>query len=125
YQQAPAAAEGNIFQRVWWKYHGPATLPARFDEVILSLDTAFKANSTADYSVGLVLGVGEVAYYVLDVWRDRVGFPALKRQIEMLARKWNPDRVLVEDRASGQSLIQELETHSRLAVYPVQVDSDK
>jgi len=125
YQQRPAAAEGAIFKREWWKTFTPATLPARFEQVVISLDTAFKAGSSNDFSVGLVLGVGEVGYYVLDIWRDRVEFPALKRQVEMLALKWNPDRVLVEDKASGQSLIQELQSNSRLPIDPIKVDSDK
>lgn len=125
YQQRPAAAEGAIFKREWWRHHTPATLPARFEQIVVSLDTAFKAGSSNDYSVGLVLGVGETGYYVLDLWRDRVEFPALMRQVEMLALKWQPDRVLIEDKASGQSLIQELQSNSRLAIEPVKVDSDK
>jgi len=125
YQQRPSAAEGAIFKREWWKTFTPATLPARFEQVVISLDTAFKAGSSNDFSVGLVLGVGEVGYYVLDVWRDRVEFPALLRAVEMLALKWRPDRVLIEDKASGQSLIQELQTSSRLAIEPVKIDSDK
>jgi predicted phage terminase large subunit-like protein len=125
YQQRPAASEGAIFKREWWKTFTAATLPARFEQVVLSLDTAFKAGSSNDYSVGLVLGVGETGYYVLDVWRDRVEFPRLKQQVDMLALKWNPDTVLIEDKASGQSLIQELRSNSRLAVNPVRVDSDK
>jgi len=125
YQQRPAAAEGAIFRREWWKTFTPATLPARFEQIVVSLDTAFKAGSSNDYSVGLVLGVGETGYYVLDVWRDRVEFPALMRQVEMLALKWKPDRVLIEDKASGQSLIQELQSNSRLAIDPIKVDSDK
>jgi predicted phage terminase large subunit-like protein len=125
YQQTPVAAEGAIFKREWWRDHTPATLPARFEQIVVSLDTAFKAGASNDYSVGLVLGVGETGYYVLDVWRDRVEFPALMRQVEMLALKWKPDRVLIEDKASGQSLIQELQSNSRLAIEPVKIDSDK
>ena len=125
YMQRPAAAEGAIFKREWWKTFTAATLPARFEQIVVSLDTAFKAGASNDYSVGLVLGVGETGYFVLDVWRDRVEFPALLRAVEMLALKWRPDRVLIEDKASGQSLIQELQTSSRLAIEPVKVDSDK
>jgi hypothetical protein len=36
YQQRPAAAEGAIFKREWWKYHTPATLPKRFEEVVVA-----------------------------------------------------------------------------------------
>src|SRR5262249_11262640 len=102
-----------------------ARLPARFDEIVLSLDTAFKASATSDYSVGLVIGVGRTGYYILDLWRKRAEFPELKRSIEMLATKWRPDRTLIEDKASGQSVLQELKMSSRLAVFPIKVDADK
>ena len=46
--------------------------------------------------------------YVLDRWRDRVEFPQLKRAVASQYLKWRPDEVIVEDKASGQSLIQEL-----------------
>jgi predicted phage terminase large subunit-like protein len=125
YQQRPAAAEGAVFKREWWRSYTSATLPARFEQVVLSLDTAFKAGASNDYSVGLVLGVGATGYFVLDVFRDRVEFPELKRKVEMLAERWHPNVVLIEDKASGQSLIQELRTSSRLPVHPIKVDSDK
>jgi phage terminase large subunit-like protein len=101
-----AAAEGALFKREWWKFWTEATLPARFEEIVLSVVSAFKTGRENDYSVGLVLGVGPTGYYVLDVTRKRLEFPALKREIEMLALKWRPDVVLVEDKASGQSLLQ-------------------
>jgi predicted phage terminase large subunit-like protein len=125
YQQRPAAAEGAIFKRQWWQYWTEATLPPHFEQLVISLDTAFKATSSSDYSVGLVVGMGRTGYYVLDCWRQRCEFPALKRAIEMLVMKWNPDRVLIEDTASGQSLIQELKLISRAPIFPIKIDSDK
>jgi predicted phage terminase large subunit-like protein len=125
YQQRPAAAEGAVFKREWWQYYIPAALPAQFEQVVLSLDTAFKVGASNDYSVGLIMGVAQAGYYVLDVWRERAEFPELKRKVAMLAQRWNPTQVLVEDRASGQSLIQELQKESRLPIKPIKVDRDK
>jgi phage terminase large subunit-like protein len=42
-----------------------------------------------------------------------------------LAAAWSPNTLLVEDRASGQSLIQELRNETSLPVLPVSVDRDK
>jgi predicted phage terminase large subunit-like protein len=123
YQQRPTAAEGAIFKREWWRTCNDP--PERFERVLLSLDTAFKASQTADYSAAVVLGVAKTAYHVLDVWRGRVEFPELRRQVEVLASKWNPERVLIEDKASGQSLIQALRAETRLPVTPIRVDADK
>ena len=41
------------------------------------------------------------------------------------AEEWKPNAILVEDRASGQSLLQELKSATALPVLPVKVDSDK
>jgi predicted phage terminase large subunit-like protein len=125
YQQRPAAAEGAIFKREWWRYWTEANLPPRFEELVLSVDSAFKTGRENDYSVGLVFGVGPTGYYVLDMSRKRLEFPALKREIEMLALRWKPDVVLVEDKASGTSLLQELRVGTRLPIQAIKVDTDK
>jgi hypothetical protein len=55
----------------------------------------------------------------------RAEFPDLKRMVMSLAAKWHPNAVLVEDKASGQSLIQELRASTRLAVVPARPTVDK
>ena len=52
-------------------------------------------------------------------------FPELKRVLASLAEQWTPNAILVEDKASGQSLIQELKLSTALPLIPVKVDSDK
>jgi predicted phage terminase large subunit-like protein len=59
------------------------------------------------------------------VWRERVEFPELKRVLTSSAEQWKPNAILVEDKASGQSLIQELKLSTALPIIPVKVDSDK
>jgi predicted phage terminase large subunit-like protein len=125
YQQRPVPATGSIFKREWWRHYSAASLPPKFESVLLSLDTAFKTNAQSDYSVALVLGVGETGYFILDLWRARAEFPRLKAIVNEMAAKWRPDRLLIEDAASGQSLIQELRQSSRLPVMPIKVGSDK
>ncbi len=122
YQQRPAAAEGAIFKREWFKQR--YTVPPRFSRIVLSCDTAFKTGTQNDYSVITVWGVAENGYYLLFVWRARVEFPDLKRKLVELAREWKPSAILVEDAASGQSLIQELRSTS-LPILPIKPDGDK
>lgn len=117
-----AAETGNIFQREFWKYYDEAPRP---QYVVQSLDSAFKAGAENDYSVCTTWGVATDGYYLLSLWRGKVEFPELKRQTLALAAAWNPRVLLVEDKASGQSLIQELRRDSRLPVRPVKVDRDK
>ena len=102
YQQRPAAAEGAVFNRGWWQYYRDLPVCQR---VVQSWDTAFKAGVQNDYSVCSTWGVLGNGYYLLSVWRGRVDFPELKRLVGSLGREWNANAILVEDAASGQSLI--------------------
>jgi predicted phage terminase large subunit-like protein len=124
YQQHPAAAEGAIFKRNWWQFFAP-TLVIPFSRVVQSWDTAFKQGAENDFSVCTTWGVAENGYYLLHLWRDRVEFPELKRVLASLADQWKPNAILIEDKASGQSLIQELKRSTALPLIPVRVDSDK
>ena len=45
---------------------------------------------------------------MLDVYREKVDFPKLKKAVIAQTEKWRPATVLVEDKASGIQLIQEL-----------------
>jgi phage terminase large subunit-like protein len=122
YQQRPAAAEGAVFNRGWWRYYRDLPVCQR---VVQSWDTAFKAGVQNDYSVCSTWGVLGNGYYLLSLWRGRVDFPELKRLAGSLGREWKANAILVEDAASGQSLIQELRRESALPIIPVKVDRDK
>src|SRR5208282_2777346 len=123
YQCRPSAAEGSTFKRSWWRY--AAALPEKFEQIVLSVDSAYKVGRQNDYSVILTLGVSQNAYHVIDVARERLEFPALIKKVELLAGRFGPHCLLVEDSASGQSLIQVLRANTRLAVKPIKPDSDK
>ena len=131
YLQKSVARGGNWFKRD--DFGRFQVVPRRFDRVVLSFDTAYGKGQTDDYSAGVV--VGEIrnrdaensrpGFYVLNVWRGRVPFGELKATAQQLAAVWRPDAVLIEDSASGQSLIQELRADTSLPVKPVRADHDK
>ncbi|MGA9390324.1 MAG: phage terminase large subunit [Candidatus Sulfotelmatobacter sp.] len=124
YQQRPAAAEGSVFKREWWRYYSGQ--PAfRFRRIVQSWDTAFKTGSENDFSACTTWGVSDNGYYLLWFWRGRVEFPELKKRMNCLAEEWRPHQILVADKASGQSLIQELRYASALPIIPIKVDQDK
>ena len=132
YQQRPAAAEGSIFKRAHWQGFDAETLaPGGLLEtlgvfrVVQAWDTAFKARETSDYSACVTIGVGRSRYYVLDVLRERLEFPDLKRAVVAEAQRWGAHAVLVEDTAAGQSLLQELQRNTRIPLLPVKADRDK
>jgi predicted phage terminase large subunit-like protein len=123
YQGNPTASLGSVFRREWFRHY--QQLPASFSKIIQSWDTAFKIGAANDFSVCTTWGVTDAAFYLLSMWRDRVEFPDLKKQVALQAEQWKPHAILVEDKASGQSLIQELKTATSFPVLPIKVDNDK
>lgn len=116
YQQRPTPDGGLIWHREWFKrYSALGGLP-QFQRVIQAVDTAFKTGVASDYSVIATWGYTGSAIYLLDVWRERVEYPDLKRALADQAAKWQPHIIYVEDAASGQSIIQELGRETALPI---------
>ena len=112
YQQDPQPPSGIIVKRDWLRFYGPDERPERFDVVVQSWDTANKDSELANYSVCTTWGLKDKHLYLLHVFRRRLNFPELKRAVREQAELFCADLVLVEDKASGTSLIQELRSES-------------
>lgn len=128
YQQAPLPMLGNVFKARWLK-----DWPDDFDlndggEIIQSWDTAIKTGNENAYSVCITALRRGKYLYLLDVWRGRVEFPDLLHRVVDLARIHTATTLLVEDKASGEELIQSLhaEQHAGVPVpIPRRPASDK
>lgn len=118
--------ELSIIKREWFKYYERYELEKlRIFKTVQSWDTAFKKNQENDYSVCTTWKVADNGYYLIDIWRGRVEFPELKRKVTELNELYLPNEILIEDKASGQSLIQELQRETRLPIKPIKVNTDK
>jgi predicted phage terminase large subunit-like protein len=113
WQQQPTAEEGAILKREWWQ-RWPHNQPPKCEYLIQSYDTAYSKKETADYSVITTWGVfvpdadSGPNIILLDVVRGRWDFPELKRIAKEQYGYWNPDNVLIEAKATGVTLQQEL-----------------
>ncbi|NTU86346.1 MAG: phage terminase large subunit, partial [Chloroflexales bacterium] len=120
YQQRPVAETGGLYQRDWFVYEQPPT-NARgelvFEYIIQAWDTA--SSRIGDYSVCITAGVRQNKVYVLDVFRDRMETPDLKRAVEQQAAAWDPRVVLIEDASSGIAIQQMLRRETRLPIVAV------
>ena len=123
YQQRPAPAEGGIFKAEWFRrYKAPRD---DYPEVVLSWDTAYKPEELNDPSVCSVWGVHESGYDLLYVSSRRMEYPDLKAHAIGLAADWKPTAVLIEDKGSGQSLIQDLRRETLQPVVAIQPKGNK
>jgi predicted phage terminase large subunit-like protein len=125
YQQTPAPLEGGLVKCSWFKTYTEAELPERFDQILQSWDTANKPTQLADYSVCTTWGIKEKRIYLLHVLRKRLGYPDLKRAVLEQAEVHRATLVLVEDKASGTQLIQELVKEGLRIVSAVKPEGDK
>lgn len=123
YQQRPVPQDGGIFNLAWFRRY--RTPPVDSYMVVQSWDTASKAAQINDPSVCTTWAVAPSGYYLLHVWRDRVEYPALKRMAKSLHEQWKPQAVLIEDKASGQALIQELRESTLVPVLAIEPLADK
>ena len=113
WMQNPTAEEGSIVKREWWQNWEGEKVPA-YNYVIQSYDTAFSKKETADYSAITTWAIfehdddGQPNIILLDAKRVRADFPELKRLAWDEYKYWEPDCVLIEAKASGTPLTQEL-----------------
>lgn len=134
-QQRPQPAGGGIIRREWWQYwerppEGTAAhqrfmerFPStRFNHakfppceyVIGSLDGAYTEKEENDYSAFTVWGVFRDAFdmpriMMMNAWRDRLPLHELVEKSAATCRKFKVDRLLVEAKATGISVAQELQ----------------
>lgn len=133
YQQRPTIRGGEIFQRTAWQVWTETELP-EIRYVIMSVDTAFKEGQENDYTACTVWGMfvrGEVEIkgqekfdmILLHAWRAKLRFGLMRERVQIEYDKWvkrklTPDVMLIEDKASGQSLIQELDAAGIPGLFP-------
>jgi len=129
YQQEPTVEGGNLIKANWWQTYPDDITPNKFSSIVIACDTAFKKNEQADYSVSVVAGMDTAGdIYIIDVQRGRYEFPELKSRMINLSSQWRGRGLrglYIEDKASGQSLIQELKRQSGISVIPVKQVHDK
>ena len=108
YQQSPAPLGGGMVKAEWFKTYTDADLPQTFEMILQSWDSANKASELSDYSVCTTWGIKQKNLYLLNVLRRRMEYPELKRMVRSQAAAYKANNILIEDKASGTQLIQEL-----------------
>jgi predicted phage terminase large subunit-like protein len=112
YQQTPTAQEAAIIKRNdirWWTKQDPPAV----DYTVQAWDTALTTKERSDYSVCQTWGVwknedGVDNVILLNCVRGKYEFPELKRTAMQQVKDWTPDTVIVETKASGQPLVDEM-----------------
>ena len=152
HQQAPYAKGGNIIKDDWWQTWKDAQLPL-FDYILASVDTAYTADQENDFSALTIWGVfttgtvttptktisrdGRVYEFsrneedsapklmLLEAWQERLEFRDLIEKIAKTCRGRNVDKIIIENKAAGISVAQELRRVFRDETWGVQLMDTK
>ncbi len=126
YQQRPVPVEGNLVKWTWFRLYACPQAYNHDGRVIQSWDTASKAGELNDYSVCTTWLKKGDDYYLLDVLRERLEYPFLKKRVIDMARRFSAHSVLIEDQGSGTQLIQDLQ-FEKTGVRPIAImpEADK
>jgi len=136
FQQIPTPADGGIIKRDWWQLWEHDSFPA-FDYIIASLDTAYTEKTENDPSALTIWGVytedpisteamkkplglkdmfqKERGYkaphpkvMLVNAWAERLELHQLVTKVAETLKKYKADAILIEDKAAGHSVAQEL-----------------
>ena len=125
YQQSPSPLGGGMIRTIWFKTYAPEESPTEFDLVFQSWDTANKSSELNDYSACTTWGVRKDHLYLLHVFRKRLDYPDLRRAVKQQALLYKPKNILIEDKASGTQLLQDLQNDGVHGATAYQTSMDK
>lgn len=153
-EQRPVPRGGGIIKTEWWLPWPEKRLPA-MDYIIAYLDTAYTEDTMNDPSGIIIWGVFSadqagtgVASRILDkegrpvyadrtvnengsrvmamyAWKDRLELHPLVNRVERTCTHWKVDLLLIENKASGISVAQELRRLFQNSRFSVQLNDPK
>ena len=134
-QQRPEPAGGGVIKREWWQLWEERAYPP-MDFIVASLDTAYTLKTNNDYSALTVWGVfsnddravasrfldaegrpmyidrhytsGVTKVMLMYAWQERLEFHDLVEKVAKTCKSLKVDKLLVENKAAGISVAQEL-----------------
>lgn len=123
YLQNPKKASCSIISEDSFYYY--EKIPKQFEMIIQSWDTAVKISENSDYSACTCWGVLDNKYYLIEILNQKLEYPSLKSNICNMYNKYLPQKLLIEDKSSGQAIIQDLKNHGIKNIIPCIPIKDK
>lgn len=116
YQQRPAPAEGGIFKAVWFDKRYDKRRES-YSRITQSWDTAIKSGQLNDPSCCITFGERDDGRSdILNVLLKRLEYPELKVAVLNHYSDFGADAVLIEDKGSGQQLLQDLRREAQIPI---------
>ena len=121
YQQRPIARKGGIIQYHWIENNAYENPPEEdeVEKIVISWDTAYRPDELNDPTAATVWYIVKNGYYLIDVINEKLEFYKIIKKIKFLQNKYHPTTHLIEGRASGQTIIDELKRTTTIPVIEI------
>jgi predicted phage terminase large subunit-like protein len=120
-QQRPAPREGGIIKLEWIKTYKELPEVKMYSWTI---DSAIKTGSQNDFTVMQYWAMTESGYYLVHMIRQKLEYPELKKVAMSAFVAYPASEVLIEDKSSGQQLIQEFQRWTKIPVISMRPGRD-
>lgn len=122
YNAKPSRKESGKYDPEWFNQVydlDPRTMAKQLDEVAISCDATFKKTGSS-YVCIQVWGrkTGPHRYYLLHEVRSRMGYAETRETLKRLVEGWPATVVVIEDKANGPALVDELNDALSIPVVP-------
>ncbi len=108
-QQRPAALEGGVIKRAWFKFY--KEVPWDLTNHVIAADYATSEKTSADATVLGCAARRRADVYVLDIFKDRMEFPAaVAATKQFVAKHPRALKKKLEKKSNGVAIIQTLKT---------------
>lgn len=129
FQQRPSPRGGGIIKQEWFQLWEELEYPP-FEFIVAYLDTAYTEKQENDYSAMVVLGVFRdknnlPKIMVIYAWHERLELNPLVNKCAKICKKFKVDKLLIEDKAAGHSVAQELRRLFGAEEFSIQLDNPK
>ena len=121
--QSPTPLGGGIIHCDWFVRY--KVLPEKILRRIWSWDTAVKTAEKNDWSVGQLWAEGVYGYYLERLIRAKMEYPDLLQRVKTEYTLSPSSAILIEDKSSGQQLLQSLKKETKLPIIAIEADKDK
>jgi predicted phage terminase large subunit-like protein len=109
YLQQPVPAEGAMIKRDWFRTWTELPDPGAYPRIVQSWDIASTKGEHSNWSVCTTWLIVGNKYYLTHVWRNKLEFPDLRKQIAKLAKDHDAKVILIENAGIGKTILQDLD----------------
>lgn len=104
YQQNPIASDGSLIHLEWFGQYETEKHRLNYHKMVQSWDPAITQGRYSDYSVGMTWGYQHGKWYLLDLIREKLEFPALRQRMIDWHVHWKADALIIEGASIGHAL---------------------